>query len=144
VDSRFGGLVSSSTQQWLDYKGLSPRTAEARNNGGVMVNGKLVDAEAYYGAISARADAGAAATEYTYSSTNIRLRELSIGYTIPAFSKIVKSMNISLVGRNLFFFHKKAPFDPELALSTDNNSLGFESFQLPSARSFGLTLRANL
>ncbi len=144
VDSRFGGLVSSSTQQWLDYKGLSPRTAEARNNGGVMVNGRLVDAEAYYGAISARADAGAAGTEYTYSQTNIRLRELSIGYTLPAFSKTIKSLNISLVGRNLFFFHKKAPFDPELALSTDNNSLGFESFQLPSARSFGLTLRANL
>ena len=144
VDSRFGGLVSSSTQQWLDYKGLSPRTAEARNNGGVMVNGQLVDAEAYYGLISAKADAGAAATEYTYSSTNIRLRELSLGYTLPAFSKIVKSMNISLVGRNLFFFHKKAPFDPELALSTENNSLGFESFQLPSARSIGVTLRANL
>jgi TonB-linked SusC/RagA family outer membrane protein len=144
VDSRFGGLVSSSTQQWLDYKGLSPRTAEARNNGGVMVNGKLVDAEAYYGTISARADAGAAATEYTYSQTNIRLRELSVGYTLPTFGKTIKSLNISLVGRNLFFFHKKAPFDPELALSTDNNSLGFESFQLPSARSFGLTLRANL
>ncbi len=144
VDSRFGGLVSSSTQQWLDYKGLSPRTAEARNNGGVMVNGKLVDAETYYGSISARADAGAAATEYTYSQTNIRLRELSLGYTLPAFSKTIKSLNISLVGRNLFFFHKKAPFDPELALSTENNALGFESFQLPSARSIGLTLRANL
>jgi TonB-linked SusC/RagA family outer membrane protein len=143
VDGRFGGLVSSSTQQWLDYKGLSPRSAAARDNGGVMVNGNLIDAETYYGFISAQADAGAVATEYTYSSTNIRLRELAIGYTLPSFSKTIKSVNISLVGRNVLFFYKKAPFDPELALSTDNNSLGFESFQLPSARSLGVTLRAN-
>jgi len=143
IDGRFGGLVSSSTQQWLDYKGLSQRTADARNNGGVMVNGKLIDAETYYGFISAKADAGAVATEYTYSSTNIRLRELAIGYTIPKLGDRIKSVNISLVGRNLFFFHKKAPFDPELALSTDNNGQGFESFQLPSAASLGATLKVN-
>jgi hypothetical protein len=47
------------------------------------------------------------------------------------------------VGRNLFFFHKKAPFDPELALSTENSGQGFESFQLPSATSLGATLRVN-
>ena len=143
VDGRFGGLVSSSTQQWLDYKGLSPRSAEARDNGGVMVNGQKIDAETYYGHISAKADAGAAASEYTYSSTNIRLRELAIGYTIPKVNNAIKSINISLVGRNLFFFHKKAPFDPELALSTENSGQGFESFQLPSATSLGATLRVN-
>lgn len=142
IDGRFGGLVSSSTQQWLDYKGLSPRTAEARNNGGVLVNGKLIDAEAYYGFISAKADAGAVASEYTYSSTNIRLRELAIGYNLPKFSNTIKNVNISLIGRNVLFFYKKAPFDPELALTTDNNSLGFESFQLPSARSLGVSLKA--
>ncbi len=143
IDGRFGGLVSSSTQQWLDYKGLSPRTAEARNNGGVMVNGKLIDAELYYGYISAKADAGAAASEYTYSSTNIRLREIAVGYTIPRINNYVKSVNISLVARNLFFFHKKAPFDPELALNTENSGQGFESFQLPSTTSIGATVRVN-
>lgn len=143
IDGRFGGLVSSSTQQWLDYKGLSQRSADARNNGGVMVNGQLIDAETYYGFISAKADAGAVATEYSYSSTNIRLRELAIGYTIPKLGNTIKNVNISLVGRNLFFFHKKAPFDPELALSTENSGQGFESFQLPSAASLGATVRVN-
>jgi TonB-linked SusC/RagA family outer membrane protein len=143
IDGRFGGLVSSSTQQWLDYKGLSPRTAEARNNGGVNVNGKMIDPELYYGHISAKADAGAAASEYTYSSTNIRLREIAVGYTLPRFSSNIKSVNISLVARNLFFFHKKAPFDPELALNTENSGQGFESFQLPSTTSIGATVRVN-
>lgn len=144
IDSRFGGLVASSTEQWLDYKGLSKRSGEARDNGGVMVNGNLIDAETYYGYISAKADYGAAATEYTYSSTNIRLREFSIGYTFNDLGNTFKNINVSLVGRNLFFLHKKAPFDPELALGTANGSQGFESFQIPSLRSFGLTLRVGL
>lgn len=142
VDGRFGGLVSSSTEQWLDYKGLSKRSGDARDAGGVMVNGKLIDPELYYGYISAKADYGAAGKEYTYDSTNIRLRELAIGYTLPKFSNTFKNVNLSLVGRNVLFFYKKAPFDPELALGTGNGSQGFESFQIPSATSIGLTLRA--
>jgi TonB-linked SusC/RagA family outer membrane protein len=142
VDGRFGGLVSSSTEQWLDYKGLSKRSGEARDAGGVNVNGKLINPELYYGYVSAKADFGAAGKEYTYSSTNIRLRELAIGYTLPKFSNTIKNVNLSLVGRNVLFFYKKAPFDPELALGTGNSNQGFESFQIPSATSIGLTLRA--
>lgn len=145
LDSRFGGLVSSSTEQWLDYKGLSKRSGEARDAGGVTLsNGTVVDAEKYYNHISAKADYGAAALEYTYKSTNIRLREVALGYTVPAFGNTFKSINVSLVARNLFFLYKKAPFDPELALGTGNSAQGFESFQLPSARSIGLTVRVGL
>ncbi len=142
VDGRFGGLVSSSTEQWLDFKGLSKRSGEARDAGGVMLNGKLVDAQTYYGHISSKADYGAAGLEYTYSSTNIRLRELALGYTLPKFGNTFKNVNLSLVGRNVLFFYKKAPFDPELASGTGNSAQGFESFQIPSATSIGLTLRA--
>ena len=144
LDGRFGGLVSSSTEQWLDYKGLSKRSGEARDNGGVVLNGKTIDAETYYGHISAKADYGAAGLEYTYKSTNVRLREVALGYTLPAFSNTFKNVNLSLVARNLFFLYNKAPFDPELALSTENGGQGFESFQIPSARSIGLTLRVGL
>ena len=144
IDGRFGGLVSSSTEQWLDYKGLSKRSGEARDNGGVVLNGKTIDAETYYGHISAKADYGAAGLEYTYKSTNVRLREVALGYTLPAFSNTFKNVNLSLVARNLFFLYNKAPFDPELALSTENGGQGFESFQIPSARSIGLTLRVGL
>lgn len=144
LDGRFGGLVSSSTEQWLDYKGLSKRSGDARDNGGVLVNGQLINPQLYYGHISSKADYGAAALEYTYKSTNVRLREFSIGYTFSQLGNTFKNINLSLVGRNLFFLYKKAPFDPELALSTANGGQGFESFQIPSARSFGLTLRVGL
>ncbi len=144
VDGRFGGLVSSSTEQWLDFKGLSKRSGIARDNGGVMVNGKMMDTEKYYTFISGNADIAAATSEYLFSSTNVRLREFTFGYTFPKVANAIKYMNLSLVGRNLFFFHKKAPFDPELALGTGNGSQGFEAFQTPSATSWGLTLRLGL
>src|SRR3546814_12199981 len=78
-----------------------------------MVDGNLIDAETYYNYISAAADYNAAAQEYTYSSTNIRLRELSIGYTLPQFSSTFKNVNLSLVARNLVFLYKKAPRSEE-------------------------------
>jgi hypothetical protein len=105
---------------------------------------KQVNAQDYYGYISAKADYNAAGLEYTWDSTNIRLREIALGYTLPKFSNAFKNVNLSLVGRNVLFFYKKAPFDPELASSTENGGQGFESFQIPSATSIGLTLRAGL
>lgn len=144
IDGRFGGLVTSSTEQWLDYKGLSKRSGEARDAGGVMLNGKLIDPELYYGYISAKADHGAALDEYAFDSTNIRLREVALGFKLPHFTNAIRNASLTLVARNLFFFHKEAPFDPELAVGTGNGQQGFESFQLPSPRSIGLTLRAGL
>jgi len=142
VDGRFGGKIVSQTQQWMDWKGISKRTGEARDAGGVMVGGNLIDAETYYGFISGAGDVAAAAEEYMYSASNIRLRELSFGYTIPLKWKGIKSLNVSAVGRNLFFFYKDAPFDPEVSITTSNSLQGMDAFNLPSTRSYGLTLTA--
>lgn len=142
IDSRFGGKAYSLTQSWLDYKGLSQRTADARDAGGVMVNGKLVDAQAYYGRISGNGNY-AVVPEYTYSATNIRLREAALGYTFPVVGNVFKNLNISVTGRNLFFFHKDAPFDPEAAISAASNTQGIDAFGLPATRSFGFSLKSS-
>lgn len=144
LDSRWGGLVASSTEQWLDYKGLSKRSGEARDAGGVVLNGRTIDAQTYYYYISAAADYNAASQEYIFDSTNIRLREFAVGYTLPQITDRIRSINVSLIARNLFFLYKKAPFDPELAYGTGNGAQGFENFQTPSARSIGLSLRVGL
>lgn len=139
IDGRFGGGVASATERWLDYKGLSKRTAIARDNGGVMVNGKLIDAKEFYYNQTGAGSQGAV-SEYFFDATNVRLRELSVGYTL--HSTFVKELTFSLEGRNLFFFYKKAPFDPELSINTSNSLQGIEAYNLPSTRSYGLSLRA--
>jgi len=142
IDSRFGGKVYSQTQAWLDFKGASQRSADARDAGGVMVNGKMVDAQTYYARISGGGNY-AAVPEYTYSATNIRLRELALGYTFPVIGNVFKNLNISLTGRNLFFFHKDAPFDPEASISAASNTQGIDAFGLPATRSYGFSVRSS-
>jgi TonB-linked SusC/RagA family outer membrane protein len=141
IDGRFGGGVASHTERWLDYKGLSKRTGEARDNGGVMVNGNMVDAQDYYYMLSNTGD-GTIQDAYFYDATNIRLRELSIGYSFPTFQNI--NLRLSMVGRNLFFFYKNAPFDPEITRSTASSSLGLNDFEMPTLRSFGLNVNIEI
>ncbi len=144
IDSRFGGQIASSTEQWLDFKGLSKRSGEARDNGGVMLNGKLIPAETYYQFISGKADIAAASEEYVFDATNIRFRELALGFTLPPITKAIKNMTLSLIGRNLLIFYKKAPFDPEVSITTANALQGIEGFSMPSQRSIGVSLKVTL
>ena len=141
IDGRFGGGVVNKSELWLDYKGLSKRTGDSRDAGGVMFNGKLLDAKTFY-LNQTGAGSLAAMDQYFYDATNIRMREISLGYTFSKFSKFFKSIDISLVGRNLFLLYKNAPFDPEIGGSVDQTSEGMASFTLPATRSFGLNVRA--
>jgi TonB-linked SusC/RagA family outer membrane protein len=142
IDGRFGGKVASMTEQWLDFKGLSKRSGDARDAGGVTVNGKVIPAETYYNFISGKGDVSAAAEEYMFDATNVRLRELALSYSFPKVSKAIKDITVSFVSRNLFFFYKDAPFDPEVSITTANSMQGIEGFSIPATRSYGFTVRA--
>jgi hypothetical protein len=80
---------------------------------------------------------------YVFSRTNVRLGQFVIGYNFKskATNPVFKDASISFVGRNLFFFYKKAPFDPEQAMSTNNAMQSTDVFGLPSTRSYGLNLK---
>ena len=149
IDGRFGGKVMSITQAVLDEYGVSKVTADARNSGGVQVNATKVSGGKWSGAIPAETfystvGGRAGITEYyMYDATNIRLRELSVGYKVPSSSKVIKDMRLSLVARNLFFFKKEAPYDPELSMSTGNGLQGIDVFSLPATRSMGLSFRCS-
>jgi hypothetical protein len=82
-------------------------------------------------------------TEYVYNATNFRLRELSFGYTFRDLLGASKNLTLNFIARNLFFIYKDAPVDPDVALSTQNGLSAFEVFNMPSARSFGFSLKAN-
>src|SRR6185503_10948485 len=141
IDGRFGREVVDMTHAYLDAYGVSQASATARDHGGVVVSGTKMYAQTYYEAISGRSGALA---QYAYSATNIRFRELSVGYTIPGkvFNNKVDNIRIAFTGRNLFFLYLKAPYDPETTLSTDNTLQGLDLFGQPSVRSFGFNISA--
>lgn len=147
IDMRVGGDVLSITQADLDYLGASQITADARNNGYVMLEGKKIeDVKKFYQATGS--EHGAGLTEhYMYDATNIRLRELSVGYRFSRKlllkTKAIKTAELSFVARNLFFFKNNAPFDPDAILSTGNDLQGVDAFGMPSTRSFGFNLKVS-
>ena len=140
VSARLGGVVFSRTQSMLDYYGVSEATATARDAGGVMINGNdLVDANKWYTAIGG---GNSVPQYYTYSATNVRLQEASIGYTIPKKTLgDICEITLSLVGRNLWMIYNKAPFDPETIATTGNYYQGVDYFMSPSMRNIGFNLR---
>ena len=140
LSARIGGIVYSATQAAMDMYGVSESTEIARNQGGVYVNGTdLVNAQKWYTTIGSQSGIP---QYYTYSATNLRLQEASVGYTIPR-DKLwnVTDVTVSLVGRNLLMLYCKAPFDPEAVASTGNYYQGIDNFMTPSARSLGFNVR---
>ena len=138
--ARIGGICYSATQANLDLYGVSEASAAARDAGGVLINGReMVDAQKWYQAIGSQSGLP---QYYTYSATNFRLQELSLGYTLPAkWFRDRMRMTVSFVGRNLWMIYCKAPFDPEAVASTGLNYQGIDYFMMPSLRSLGFSVK---
>ncbi|MDE6985391.1 MAG: SusC/RagA family TonB-linked outer membrane protein [Bacteroides acidifaciens] len=141
IDARIGGVGVSATQAKMDYYGTSKASAIARDNGGVNINNGRLLAQDYYNVVG-NGMTGVLAN-YVYSMTNVRLREATLGYTLPTkwFNNQIQNLTVSLIGKNLFMFHNKAPFDPELSASTGTYYQGFDYFMQPSVRSIGFSVK---
>jgi hypothetical protein len=144
-----GGIVSSFTNAVIYADGNSEETLAGREGyvfPGVREDGSAntisVPVERYWLKVGGRNTP--AGEVWTYSASNIRLREVTLSYALPA-SIIKKSpfqgASLSLVGRNLFFLMNKAKgFDPELTAGAQNTTVGLESFSMPSTRQIGVNL----
>lgn len=144
LDWRYGGKILSQTQAEMDLYGVSQVTALARDRGYVTLEGQQIDnVKGFYKNI---VGGRAGVTEYyMYDATNLRLREVSLNYTFPKKwmqkTKVLKDLQFAFVARNLCFLYKKAPFDPDLVLSTGNDNQGIEVFGMPTTRSLGFTVK---
>jgi TonB-linked SusC/RagA family outer membrane protein len=141
INARVGGIGVSMTQGLMDAYGTSKTSADARDAGGVMINGYLVPApQKYFQTVGT-----GASSMYVYSATNVRLAELTLGYDLPVTKWIpwIQGMNVALTGRNLYMFYCKAPYDPELTPSTGTHFSGMDYFMLPSLRNLGFSVKLN-
>jgi TonB-linked SusC/RagA family outer membrane protein len=80
-------------------------------------------------------------------ATNIRMREISFGYTLSprVLAKTpLSDLRISLVGRNLFFFYNAMKdIDPESGYSSGATGGGFEHCSIPTTRNYGINISVN-
>ncbi|WP_194767682.1 SusC/RagA family TonB-linked outer membrane protein [Tamlana sp. I1] len=147
VDGKFGGQVMSVTEAINDQYGVSQNSANIRNTNNGMVNvvdqngvDAQITAQDYYNAVGGRAGM---LGEYVYDATNVSLRELSVGYKLQLQDSAIENVNFSLIANNLFFFYKKAPFDPNITSSTGMGLQGVDIYNQPSTRSIGLNININ-
>ena len=143
INGNFGGLAVSKTEAMLDEAGVSQRTADDRDQGFTAINAvssegnpvSQIDPELYYRTIGGR---NGIMEPYVYDRTNVRLTQVALSYntrisTIP--------ISFSVVGQNLLFLYIDAPFDPELAMSTNRNSPSLDNFNVPATRNLGLNIQ---
>ena len=148
INAKFGGVAFSKTEAFLDSYGASQRSADARLNATIPINAvsstgtavTSIDPVLYYSAIG---DRNKIMEPYVFSRTNVRLGQLAFGYNlkINKTSFPIKDASFSLVARNLFFFYKDAPFDPEQSMSTGNGMQSNDVFSMPSTRSIGFNVK---
>jgi hypothetical protein len=133
----------------LDGWGVSKRSGDARDAGYVEINGiqgttpvTQIDPFLFYAEGGGTGGRNGIIEPYVYDRTNIRLSQLSIAYDFDVTgNNFLKAASISLVGQNLFIFYKKAPYDPELAMSTNNNAQSLDNFNVPATRTYGFNLK---
>ncbi|PVD52123.1 SusC/RagA family TonB-linked outer membrane protein [Terrimonas sp.] len=147
VNAKFGGVAFSKTEAFLDSYGVSQRSADARASSTIPIDAvqgsnkvTSIDPVVYYSSIG---DRNKIMEPYVFSRTNVRLAQFVLGYNLPLKNHegVVKDASISLIGRNLFFFYKKAPYDPEQAMSTGNSMQSNDVFSVPPTRSYGINLK---
>jgi TonB-linked SusC/RagA family outer membrane protein len=67
----------------------------------------------------------------------VRLKTVTLGYTLPKFSKAVKSASVYITAQNLVTLTKYTGFDPEVnSFGRDNLSLNTDYNAYPSTRTF--------
>lgn len=108
--------------------------------GGYVKNTVAVSAQDYWQAITSQN----IAEEFVYNASFIKLRELSVGYTLPQAwlnkQTLIKGVTLSLVGRNLWTILKHTDnIDPESAYN-NGNAQGLELNGYPATRNVGFNV----
>ncbi|MCB0557382.1 MAG: SusC/RagA family TonB-linked outer membrane protein [Lewinellaceae bacterium] len=144
-------IVDASGNVIVDADGApvsnAPLSEVGPASGGVLVEGVsesgeelsvLVDPVSYYGSLFGVHE------KWLYDASFVKLREVSIGYTIPkkALGNLpVQSLNFSIIGRNLWLINSNVDgIDPSEILPGANNIVFEERGGLPGVRSIGAKL----
>ena len=146
IDYNYGNKILSATSYYSIFRGLNKLTLTGRDGitTGVTETGSTntvtADAQGYYRSLAQQVTA-----THVLDGDFIKLRQLSLGYSIPESIlgklKLFRSIRASFVARNLAILMKKSDnIDPEATFSSNVRYYGIEGTSLPSTRSYGINL----
>ena len=160
LDWRQGGILVSRTLALAGVAGQLIETAN-RPDAGIVAPGvvnigtaenpnyqpntRAVPAETYYRNFYDRNNE----ENNTYDASYVKLRELSLGYTVAKTAWLtrklgMRGLNVALVGRNLLALSHIPHFDPEQTSFQQNQlQTGVEDMTYPTTRNIGVKLSVN-
>jgi outer membrane receptor protein involved in Fe transport len=158
VDMRMGGKLFSLDQYYGQMSGILPYTTgkndlgnpvrdSVSHGGGIILPGVTADGKKNTTRVTIFSSISTVypQSHYAYDASYIKLREASLTYHLPnkalSFQHVVKSVDLSILGRNLWLIHKNLPMaDPEENLAAGNLQ-GYQSGVYPTVRSLGINAK---
>ena len=135
--AQIGGDVYNFTKQWSYRDGRSADQDQGGKSEGMKKS------TTYYEVLY---DATGKNSHFVEDATYLKLRELSVGYTLnrqqlsSVFGNMLHSLSASIIGRNLLTFTGYSGFDPEVGDGLDPTLYRVDNFNYPAFR----TIRAKL
>lgn len=157
IDISKGGVYYSLTHMWAMYSGMAEETATPTSNGntiredGLILEGVTADGKPNETRISGQGWAfrhyhgyGTPSATSVFDASYIKLREVTVGYTLPRFVDVIQSVRVSLYGRNLAVWGLgNKGIDPETVVGGSGNIQGLEGGIIPSTSNYGFNVRIN-
>jgi iron complex outermembrane recepter protein len=173
TDFKIGGQIYSADYSAAVSEGLSPSTLKERNGGGLPItypdgtsanNGVILDGVyangkpntdvvpymwKYAGQYAAWSNVKMPRSNAIFTNTWGKLRELTLTYSIPGQfirkSKVIQGLDVSLIGRNLFYLFTTLPehLNPE-AINGIGNGQGVQFAEFPETRDYGFSIKVKL
>ncbi|CCG99527.1 TonB-dependent receptor plug [Fibrella aestuarina BUZ 2] len=155
AEYRGGAVIYNQLGNALEFTGAGIRTTYNNRENFVFPNSVLQNADGTFtnntnvstrdGNLEFWTNSGFhnAGASYVTSAAFWKLRELALSYNVPAsilgFTKVVKTLNVALTGRNLLMFRPKTNVfsDPEFSLDNSNAQGTTNELQTPPTRFYG-------
>jgi TonB-linked SusC/RagA family outer membrane protein len=141
LDIRQGGDLWGGTIGRLNRIGVTAASAnrtEAYVIPGVKADGTPNDIKISPNAYFSQyiGDGGGAQESLVYDGSWVRLREVTLTYTLPKFKKLIQSASVYVTGRNLWLQTDYPGVDPETSLTGAGSNIGgFDYFNMPGSKS---------
>ena len=114
----------------------------SNGSGGYTQNTVQVSPQDYWTRVATSGNVGIGEANL-YDATNIRLRNIIVGYTLPKtiLSNVFQKARISASCNNVWMMKNNLRgIDPESVFAIGTNAVGFESGSYPTMRTFQLSL----
>lgn len=153
IDGRFGGDIFSGTNRILQAYGVAEVTAPGGNREDFVVDGVISDGkggyvpstiavsqEDYWRAVSTSSGNLGIGEANLYDATNIRLRNVSLNYSIPKSAlknTPFQQVKLGVSCNNVWMIKSHLNgIDPESVYATSTNATGFENLAAPTSRTY--------